>query len=107
MLLKRSAMKFLVTIARQRPKHCIGLSKRRKKRLLNRIFHASGFFYPYYPRVVLETKKRKRRQLKVTTKCHKVCVLKKKPEAGTSQAPEETQVQSILYSIFFNLVQLC
>jgi hypothetical protein len=71
-----------------------------KKRRLNHIFHASGFFYPDYPRVVLETKKRKQRQLKVTTKCHKVCVSKKKPEAGTSQAPEETQVQSILYSIF-------
>jgi hypothetical protein len=67
-----------------------------KKHRLNHVFDAIGFFYPDYPRVVQEAKKkRKQKQTKVTSKRRKVCVSKKKPEARTSQASKEAKVSYI------------
>jgi hypothetical protein len=64
-----------------------------KKHRLNHVFDATGFFYPNYPRVVQKAKKkRKQNQTKVTLKRRKVCVSKKKPKAGTSQASKEANI---------------
>jgi hypothetical protein len=54
------------------------------------VFDAIGFFYPDYPRVIHEVKKkRKQKHVEVTSWCRKFSALKKKPEAKVVQALEE------------------
>jgi hypothetical protein len=56
-----------------------------KKRRLNCVFHAIGFFYPDYPNLVQDSKKRKKK--KVTTKRSKISKIWS--GATPSQALEE------------------
>jgi hypothetical protein len=52
----------------------------RKKLRLNHIFDAIGFVYRDYPHVIQETKKRKQKYVKVTSKHRKISPSKSKPE---------------------------